>query len=159
MSFGGGLFQLVIYGAQDILEYEYENEYENEINRHPTHVAGNRRGSTKRPHEKIYPKPSNMSYGKTIQSTRNDYVLTQDEQEHMLWRLAKERNKILKLDDSNECCITYEIIQKDELYVKCPQCKNIMSFEAANKWIEMKNNCPICRFNIYDIDNISFRNQ
>ena len=106
----GGLYQLIMYGAQDI------------------YLTGN----------------------------INDNI---NGEEPVSWRLAKERNIILKLDEVNECCITYEIIEKDEFYAKCQQCRNIMSYDAALKWIEMKHNCPMCRINIYNIDNIIFRNQ
>ena len=104
---GGGLMQLVIYGAQDVYPSHDEIDEINEIYRPATHVAGNRINEIK------------------------------------INALSKP---VSKLDDSNQCCVSYNIIKEEELYVECPQCTKIMNFEVASKWFEIKKSCPMCRF-------------
>jgi len=170
--------QLISYGAQDI--FLYFNNFDDDGNiRNPTHVAGNRRGNKKRQIRQKKSKPNKIPVPNLIQNinqnNHNEYNhngMDYDEYQHMLKRLEKDSIKnfifksklkamdkpAFKLDESIECCVSYRIIENDELYIKCTRCKNNMSFEVGVKWISEKHNCPFCRYEILNIDDISFRN-
>ena len=43
------------------------------------------------------------------------------------------------------CPISLEVLQKQNGLCKCLECKNVFGYYAYKKWIEIWNNCPLCR--------------
>jgi hypothetical protein len=167
------LWSFVSYGIQDV----YLDDLKEESDK-PTHAAGNRTGNKKRIKRIKHSKPTRTTENK-IRTIPNEnqrvqyYELNDDERQYMLRKLhlnelknlifqsklKAETRPILKLENNTECCVSYRIIENDELYIKCPQCKNNLSYEVGFMWINEKHSCPMCRFYIKNIDEISWNNK
>lgn len=113
---GGGIMQLVAYGAQDVyLTTMPQITYFRLTYRRHTNFAP----------ELINSDGSDNNGGNTM---------------------VPEVNIIYKLLSANtECIITYIIIEANGVYWECDTCNKVVCWEAAEHWISGHKNCPHCR--------------
>jgi hypothetical protein len=66
-----------------------------------------------------------------------------------------EQYRFIDNDDKNlECPVSYELIEIDDKYYKCSQCKYNINYNSVSKNL---NNCPMCRFQNWN-DNVIYIN-
>jgi hypothetical protein len=121
---GGGLMQLVAYGAQD------------------AYLTGNPQVTFFRTTYRRYTNfnPYNQNEYEQNQYEQNEFVNPYDINKWTIKYVI-----ILETDRNMECPINLELIKLNDQYCRCTQCKHNFSKEALIESFKTNHTCPMCR--------------